>query len=423
MSLSMLLNRHRNLLMYVSVAAVGGMLPCHGVMAQPQSEGSVLQFQRHEVDYNSPVGVPVGGFLMTPGLFYSALYDDNIFLRNTNLTHDFISVFKPSIALQSNWSRHEVYVGLQANKTDYRWNSQKDALDYGGILSGAYDITYGTYVDGYLRKDRQSLNRGTDEDVDGSNPIEYDSWASGIGFTRAVSYIQAKIAAFHNHTERDEDLTTAVSGDFIERDSNGLEGTLTYEYFPKNSLFVTTSHTNIDYDLVGGIGRIVNKSELKYGLNFSYWDMYNGALTFSHLRTEYSHIDNISSDPSVLFNLVWSPTQLTDVSTSIGRTYSDGNVSADEKNMTDRAKIDVSYKITEFVTGNITGSAAENTYEALSGATLRENKVYRAGVSAKYQVSDHLGFELGYDYRTKQADSAAAEYDNNRILFSLTYMH
>lgn len=418
----MSLNRRYKLLLLGGGTILGAL--CSGMsVAQPISPDDILVFQRHEVDYNSPVGIPLGGFLLTTGLSYNAIYDDNIFLKKTNLTHDFINVFKPGIALQSNWGRHEVFVGLEATKTDYRWNSQKDALDYGGIVSGTYDISYGTFVNGYLKKNQRNLSRGSEDDVDGSVPIKYNSWASRIGFTRALSYIQMKAAAFHDNTQRADSMATAVAGDFLERDSNGLEGTLTYEYFPKNNLFVTVAHTNIDYNLVGGDSRIVNKSELKYGMNFSYWDMYSGSLYFGHLRTDYSHIDNGSNDPYATFILNWAPEKLTNVSFSTGRSYSDGNISADEKVIIDNMKLAVSHQFMDSVTGNIYGTIADNSYKSLAGAKLRDNRVYGTGVDAQYKVSDHMGLKLGYDYKHRNSDIDSENYKDNRILFSVTYMH
>lgn len=398
-------------------------LGAHFSMAQTATAENVLQFKRHGLKLENSVGVPIGGFVATPVMSYGALYDDNIFLRNTNTASDFVSIYKPGLAMQSKWQRHELYLGLQAIKSDYRKYSQKDTLDYGGIISGAYDVSYGTYFDGFLRKDRQNLSRGTEDDIDGSLPIEYDSWAARIGFTRALSYLQGKIAAFHETTKRQDDNVAAVTGDFTNRDTNGVEGTITYEYFPKNNLFVTVSHTNIDYDLVGGTGRSVDKNELKYGLNFSYSEIYSGSLSFGHLRTDYSDIPQESNDPSLLFNFAWAPTKLTNVLFSAGRSSRDGNISANEKVMSDNARITVSHIFTDFITGNLTGLASDNSYESLAGGTLRETRLYGAAVDAQYRLSDNLGFKLGYDYRRRNSDNLASEYINNRVLFSVTYMH
>lgn len=391
--------------------------------AQPNSVDSILLFQPHEVDYNSKIGIPVGGFLLNPGISYQATYDDNIFLKEKNLTSDFISTFKPGVALQTNWARHELYMGLVATKTDYRRNSQKDSLDVGSIVSGRYDITYGTYVDGYLRKDKRNLSRGSEEDVDGAVPVKYDNWSSRIGFTRALSYIQTKLAAFHENTERVSDKTTAVAGDFLKRDKNGVEATLLYEYFPNNNLFVTMGHTNIDYNIVGSDTRIVNKSELRYGANFSYWEMYSGSVYFGHLRTNYSDQLHGVNDPFVGFNISWAPTPLTNLTFNTGRAYQEGNMSANERVAVDTVKIGLSHDFTEFVTGTVKAGYTDNSYRSLTGSKLRDNRIYTLGTDAQYKVSDNLGLKVGYDYKQKDSDVANDSYKNNRVLFSVTYMH
>jgi hypothetical protein len=410
------------LLGMLTTIALGSLYP-NASLAQPKSTDAILVFGKHDIDFNSKVGIPIGGLFLTPGISYDAVYDDNIFLKELNLTSDFISIFKPGVAVQTNWGRHEIYAGVQAVKKDYRKNSQKDSLDYGGIISGRYDITYETYIDGYIKKTQSNLSRGSEEDVDGSVPIKYDGWSSRVGFTRELSYVQFKAAAFHDNTERKDNTTTAVAGDFIKRSKNGVEATLIYEFYPKNNLFVTTTLTNIDYDLVGNIDRDVNKGELKYGANFSYWDIYSGSIYFGHLKTDYSHIEEMSDDPFVGLALSWDPSRLTKVSLSIARTYADGNISADQKIVVDNTKLALTHQITNFVTGSVTAGMTDNSYEALSGGTLRENTIYSLGADAKYMMSDNLSLKLGYDFRKRVSDTANEDYKNNRILFSLTYMH
>lgn len=417
-----LMYRHFLLGIYATTA-LGALCPTVS-LAQPKSTDAIINFSsKHDIDFNSKVGIPVGGLFVTPGLSYDAIFDDNIFLKDLNLTSDFISVFKPGVAVQTNWGRHELYAGLHAVKKDYRENSQKDALDYGGILSGRYDITYATYIDGYVKKTQSNLSRGSDEDIDGSVPIKYDGWSSRVGFTRELSYVQFKAAAFNDTTERKDSTTTAVTGDFIKRSKNGAEATIAYEFYPKNNLFVTTTLTNIDYNLVGNISRDVNRGELRYGANFSYWDIYSGSIYFGHLKTDYSHIEEMSDDPFMGLALNWAPSRLTNVSLSMGRSYTDGNISANEKIITDNTKLVLTHQITNFITGSITAGLTDNSYEALSGGTLRENTLYALGADAKYAMSDNLSLKLDYNFRKRVSEASNEDYKSNRILFSLTYMH
>lgn len=413
----------RHLLLGIFASTALGMVCPSTSFAQPRSTDEILSFAKHDIDFNSKVGIPIGGLFVTPGISYEAVFDDNIFLKKTNLTSDFISLYKPGFAVQTNWGRHEIYAGVQAVKRDYRKNNQKDSLDYGGILSGRYDITYKTYLDGFIKKTQSNLSRGSDEDVDGSAPIKYDGWSSRVGFTRELSYVQFKAAAFHDNTERKDSSATVVTGDFIKRDKNGVEATLTYEFYPKNNLFITTIFTNTDYNLVGNIDRNVNQGELKYGANFSYWDIYSGSIYFGHLKTDYSHLEESADDPFVGLALNWAPTKLTNVSLLMGRSYRDGNISANEKVVVDNTKLILTHQITNFIVGSITSGIADNSYEALSGGTLRENRIYSFGTDAKYSVSDNLSLKVGYDFRKRTADGINEDYKNNRILFSMTYMH
>lgn len=393
------------------------------VMAQPQTPDDVMVVREQTVDYNSTLGIPFGGFILNTGISVDATADDNVFLSEHNRSYDFITVTKPAIGLQSNWNRHSLFLGGQAVRRDYLKFNERDSDEYGALLSGTYHITYGTYMDASASTRHRSLTRGTEEDLSGSTPIEYNTQSQTLGFTRALSYLRAKIAWMHNMTERSDDLSSAVTGDFIKRDKHSAEATLSYEYLLNNELYIKMNQGYISYDLFGGSHRELEKTDIKYGWNFSFWDMYSGGLHFGHLHSVYSHLPNDYDDPYMGANINWAFSPLTTFAASTGRTYSDGDVSANEKIMTDTTRLVATHQITPFLTGGLTGSISDNVYSTPSDTTRTSNRVYGVGVEAKYKFSDNLGVKLGYDYRERNSDVVNNDYTNNRIMFSVTYMH
>lgn len=405
-------------------AIIAGFIICFcPALAYSKPEQSTLAFQRHSVDPQSRSGIPLGGFLLTPLVSYDFVYQDNVFLKKADPKEDLISVYRPAISLQSNWARHEVYAGLQANKTDYRRYSQKDSLDYGAIVSGVYDITYGTYLDGYLRHDRQSLTRGSEDDINGEVPIQYDVWASRIGLTRALSYIQAKGFVFHDYMERHGRRSTSVNGDILTRERKGAEVTFAYEYLPQNNVFLTLSRIHAEDSVIGADNRTIYKNEFKYGVNFNHSNIYQAMVYFGNTQTDYSHISAQLKDPFAGLNLKWSPTEQTYMTLSTGRYYREGSISGNERVETDSTKIDIFHQLTDSIMGNLTGFMADYTYKTLSGSFLRQNRIYGTGLHFDYRLSDHFGFKFGYDYKRRNSDDITDEYINNLWLFSVNYMH
>ena len=65
----------------------------------------VLEAPRPDFD---PLGIRIGGFVATPQLETSAVYTDNAYLSPVNTRSDAYFIVAPSVAINSDWSRHQL---------------------------------------------------------------------------------------------------------------------------------------------------------------------------------------------------------------------------------------------------------------------------------------------------------------------------
>lgn len=406
----------RMLLLVVGVLS----LSSSPVWAQPTSPDNILSLPPSKISDQSTIGIPLGGFMISPGVKVETNIHDNIFLSKNDTSSDMVTVFEPGLAVQTNWNRHSLYFGTKAEKASYKRYSHKDYTDYGFLLSGQYDIAYETYVVGGLERNRKHYGRGAEEDQEGGDTVDYNATKGSLSFTRALSYIQLKLFGSTEKSELESDRFLLGSGDYFEKNSNTYQSNIAFEYLPENELFLEVTYNTTDYSLINGTEDRATRVNTRLGLKFHTASLYRGSLFGGYLHRKHEGEFDVK-DPYVGGSFVWEITPLTALSLQSARYFSEPSVSGTGGSMTTSHQAELRSSLTTRLSGATSVRYDDNDY-SLSG-TSRKNKLLEAGVEADYKLSDNLSAGAEYNYRRRISTISSEDYTDNHVLFSLTYMH
>ena len=88
---------------------------------------SILDRARPELD---PLGMPVRAFHLYPHVDVNTEYESNIFAQIRDEIDDLITSVSPSVALESDWTRHSLNVFAASTFAQYQDNEQEDYEDH-----------------------------------------------------------------------------------------------------------------------------------------------------------------------------------------------------------------------------------------------------------------------------------------------------
>jgi hypothetical protein len=389
-------------------------------LAQAVSPDDILNIRPRSVDDASSRGVPFGGFLISPGVEVSTLFDDNIFRTGDDRVFDVVTDVKPGLSVQSNWNRHSLFFGAEGDFGFYRDGSREDYVDYGYIASARYDIARETYLDmGFLRR-RQHLGLGAVGDAGANQDGSFTTTTEEVGFTRALSYIQLKL---FGRQEKAAYSWQGGAAEYGERGTRSLDATLSLEYMPDNDLFISVTRDFAEYDLLGGGDRRAIGTDLRGGLHFDTGGLFGGSLFGGRMLRSYNDISKDSDHAYLGGALDWRATPLTTFSLAFDTAFLETTETGSAGALHTTRRLDARHSFTPFVSGDMSFGVDDDDYISSTSTAGRETRSYYAGAGVKYEITEGLGARLDYDYRQRVSEKVADEYENNRVLFSLTYMH
>ncbi|MDH5638290.1 MAG: outer membrane beta-barrel protein, partial [Nitrospinota bacterium] len=201
--------------------------------------------------HQTPKGITAGSFYIFPALEYAYEQDDNIYAQPNGEVKDEIERAKASLGLVSNWSNH--FLMIQGNVETGKYSKQKneDYLDYAATASGRLDILRGVNVNTRLGASRLHEERGSANDLYGSEPTKYNLISGDFGFTHEVSILQLNANLKTGNYQYDNTPTsTLIDVDQVGRNRTQIEGTfrLSLVVLDLNSFFVQGKYFGRDYE-------------------------------------------------------------------------------------------------------------------------------------------------------------------------------
>ncbi len=375
-------------------------------------------------DYK-PLGARFSAFLLEPVFEVSQVYDDNIFRNSVSPISDQITVFKPSLNAVSDWNLHQIRFGVSAEVGKYKSNSEENYEDYSYYVSGRYDLGYETFVDLSVRSEYRHQDRGSLEDVNGDNPVEFRVDAYRLGFTRALGKLKLYLNADFREYDYDNSRRGGVVIDNSDRNyqNNLYTLRLAYGYGENVDIYAEGRFDQWEYDATSSRFRSSDGREYRLGVDANLSHLLKAKTYVGYSVRDYAFgFDDVTSftyGGDVLWNVsdLLSLTFLVD--RRLGQTVLEDVSGVEQTN----AALGAQYALRDnfYLDGYV--RYRDDAYQGDANGVRRDSLTYETNVGLEYFVNRNVKAKLGYDYINRDYDVLNSDYDNHRLSVSLSFMY
>lgn len=373
---------------------------------------------RSRPDYD-PRGYPVGPFVILPEMVVAPTFDDNVFRDENGERADLITVVSPTVAVESDWSRHSLNFEVGADIGLYYDNDDEDYEDFNFGADGRVDITRNTFValDGAFANRHE--DRGSPDDVRGSEPTEFDRITGGVRGSHRFGRFTGTIGGEFLRVDFDDTPRAGGLADINndDRDRNRYEGfaQLNYEIVPDYSAFVRGSGNVVEYDDTfddAGLERSGHGYGIDAGIEIDFGGIIFGDF-FAGYRTQKRDDDALPTIDGVSFGgeITWNVTQLTTITGTVEREIKETTRVGSSGSFDTTVALQVDHELLRNLIVSLNASGNQNDFDGID----RTDYNFIGGVSVDYFLNRYLFFGAAYEHieRFSEGNAQGGEYSVN----------
>ena len=388
--------------------------------ADPGSDTTGAQDSQRVADSYRPKGIGLGLFLLMPKLEIDESYNTNIYATHTDIKTDLVSTIRPDLTLRSRFDKHELNFHLSAEEVLYKAFDHEDHLELAGDVSGRYDLTSGTELNGFAQLYSRHEDRTSPDDKGGLRPTPTKGFAGKFGGkTESGPFTMAAEIAPQRMTF--EEVATSAGSVVPNGDRNRweLEGKVrtSYEVFPGYAAVTQFSGNTRQYDQTfdrSGYQRSSSGYRAEAGVGFDISQLLRGDFLLGYLAQDYR--DSRFTDPhglSFRSSLNWTPDKLTIVVPAIERSVAETTTAAASSLVRNSASVLVRHEMARNIMLSAYGSVA---YEELSGLH-QSDWLYEGRLKGTYAFGPKLYVGAEAAFRDKEAVVESSSY--RQAIFTL----
>lgn len=383
----------------------------------PQSGETVTEDRPYE-----PLGIRLGGFLLSPMIEVTETYDDNIFVDESDEVDDFITDIKPSFALLSNFSRHALNLSGSADIGRYADNSDENFEDYGLGFDGRIDVTSKANLSGGAAYAQKHEDRGSPDDVKGTEPTEFTTVSANAALFHEFGRFNGTLSGeFIRYDFEDVDISPGgkINQDDRDRDEHLVALRLGYEIVPEYEAYVKGSYNTRDYDAAVDdnlLNRDSDGFEVVAGARIDLTGLLVGDVFVGYHEQYYDDSAlSTASGASAGASLTWTVTPLTTVRGSLSRSVVETTSAGASSYLATVVGVGVDHKLLRNLQIGASVSYENDDYEGIS----RSDDLFEAGLSLDYYWTRNLFVGVAYDFRSRDSDVSGGDYTQNRVMLRI----
>jgi|AGTN01.1.fsa_nt_gi Uncharacterized protein conserved in bacteria len=294
-----------------------GLLPPKEALEQKDSEIAPDAYQ--------PKGADLGSFMLMPKMEVDLARTNNVYSTNYDKVGDFITTYRPEVALNSRFERHSLTSTLRGERKVFHNYDKENVTNGFAQLAGRYDIGERNNLNASVSYTHDHEDRGSPDDVGGLHPTEFHYLAFNGSGTMYTGNLLSTLGFTAVRRDWEDTVTSTGIAPSHLRNRNDYEVVWRegYEFVPSYSLIGEAAYLARRYvhDAdQSGYERDSDGIRISAGLGVDVSDLIRGDFLVGWFRHDYS--DGRLTDPSGLFVKAlfnWTPTRLTTVIPSIER--------------------------------------------------------------------------------------------------------
>lgn len=366
-------------------------------------------------------GIRAGSLIFKPVLELSEGYDSNIFEDTRGGTGSFITTLRPSLSVESDFSRHRIGASVGMRFDTFHQSTDDNTHTAFARTNGVLDITRRLRVRATAGYDRQAGQRGSDDvGTNIAGPVYSDRYRAGL----RVQYLPGdfRVEPFVNAEVRDfMDRGQVVDQD--DRDRARMEGGLEvgYRLAPGYEAFVRGSYFDVNFlDAVdsAGIDRDSSGVNVLAGVNLKLSRLLNGSAGVGFVFSSFDDpaFQN-TTDFTARVGLDWTPRRRWRLSLNGNRELSQTNVAGASDSIQTNLTLAARYEIMRILNGF---ARVGFNRDEFSGAG-RTDTGFLLGTGLDWAVTRQASLRLAYNYRQEVSTDPTAEFSKHVVTVGARY--
>ena len=354
--------------------------------------------QQEILESGQAEGVRLGSFALMPTISAAAVADSNVYNVDTNRRSDIYLDLRPSVVLQSDFSRHSARITANADIRRYGKLTSENTETFGisgdGRLDFANDLTLNTSV-GY---DRRVERRGTfGDDLLTPEPVSYNEVHSSVSLRKRFNRVATSFGG------------SVVQGRYLDTEINGVKVDESYRDFrktsvfgrgdfaisPRTALFVRGSYSDLTYRF-NSDDRGAKGYTVLGGVSFAASELFEAEAGLGYIRQNFREPGLASSGGLDYYvKASWYPRRRIAVSAAAERSIERSPLQNVSSVLESTFSLRGSYAATSRV---LLGAEIDYIDDNYQGIDRREHRISGA-VSARYLINRRLSVVTAAGYR------------------------
>jgi hypothetical protein len=374
-------------------------------------------------------GARVGALLISPSFGIEADASDNVYARSDVKRGDVAASLLPALAVRTQWSRHAIGLSAEGAVKRFARLKTENVETYAAHLDGRLDISADTRISGEVGAARRIEARGTSGDtLFGSAPIAF-TVLTGSGEIEQT-FARAKVTLggrYERYRYDDRELGGAVI-DLSPRDYEALSGTLraAIGIGPGVAAFTSLTYNRNRYtNPPPGPSRDSNGLTALAGLAFGLNRLLQGEFGVGWVRQNFNAAEFPRISGLAYFaQLKWSPTRLTTLRLSGGRTFQRSPIVGIAGIQQHEVMLSTEHELLRSLILRPAVRYVVADFQVPSGAQARQERYFTGSFAVGWRLTSH--FEITADYTHSLARNSGAvdpgrAYNRNRAAIALRW--
>lgn len=388
-----------------------------------QSRGGPYAGRRPEpATAAKPAATRLGSFLLQPQLQVAELYDDNIFATPTAERADYITIFSPSLSLESDWLRHAARFATGADVSLYARDSTQQTEDFWVDGEGRYDFSRDANLFGGARYARWHEDRTSPDSFFGAEPTTlYEVKAYG-GAMRRLGRVSIRLGGTLDALDFN-DVPTLPGGEFNMDDRDRVTYTgglwVGYDLDAALQLFGEGAYDGRRYDQGlddAGFRRDSDGYRARAGLRYERAGRLQAEFYLGHLRQHYEDalLDDVST-ANFGANVGWLVDDDTRVDFYVDRSIDETTLPGSAAGVYTLFAVRMEHTLAPGLIGVVHANDSLTDFEGIE----RVDNLLDYGVGARLDLSPRVFVAADYWLLNRRSEDPLANHWRNQFMLSV----
>jgi len=376
--------------------------------------------------------IRLGDFLVTPRLFVSTAFDDNVFTTRSNRRSDVVFRLSPGLTVLRSGSVASLAAEVALETVNYARYGDLNAINGRLGLTGSYVLAGNTLItasSSFVRTTDSGAGLGTINNNPGTNnnnvfgqqpfqidPVAVNRYNNNLSLITDLNRVELRFSANWQHVNYSNTGATpaSITANQAQRDGDILTftGRVGYRLSAPTTAFMEVSYNNRSYrnSAFNSEGyRVVG------GLRSDLFRLVRGEVFVGYLQQAFNAPFGNRSGVAFGANLRWFPTERLTFTINGSRDVGEPSANLARPGIATNIGGSVDAELLRNWTASAGASFVNISYTGVSGS----DEFVATTLSTNYLINRHLSLNGGWRYAHRLAANPASNYIRNQLFLGL----